>query len=458
MNRPTADGSEKEGLAPSPKRVELPPERLPRGACPPFSRFISKFRDASAGSDMTQRQSTGSSSLFVSSDQRRGTRTSGDTIIPEMGDGLFSRCAPVARPKKGTGTVGRRPNFFKTGLSTEPVPLFGLDNRRRRAFTLVELLVVIAIIGILIGLLLPAVQAVREAARRTQCQNNLAQLGKAALHHEEAHGFFPSNGWGWMWTGDSARGFGKRQPGGWIYHLLPYIEQEALHKLPYGNTDNPTTANKDAAADMLRTPVGTLYCPSRRRTAAYLFHKPSSETPHNSNWGSGVSGVAKTDYAVNAGGYNNGAGACDTPGPSNVVEDNYVGTCQNMSGISFQRSEITMGEVKDGSTNTYLAGEKFLNADLYTAGTPWADNGPAYTGHDKDIMRMATRNYLPLMDQDSGGNLGYKWPNFGSAHAAGWNVVLCDGSVRTMGYWLDPEIHHRLGNRADYQVIDFSKL
>src|SRR5436190_20501114 len=98
---------------------------------------------------------------------------------------------------------------------------------RRFAFTLVELLVVMAIIGILIALLIPAVQAARESSRRATCANNLHQLAVAIKLHEETHHIFPTGGWGADWVGDPDAGFGPRQPGGWIDNILPYIEQKA---------------------------------------------------------------------------------------------------------------------------------------------------------------------------------------------------------------------------------------
>src|SRR5947207_12126668 len=99
---------------------------------------------------------------------------------------------------------------------------------RRDGFTLIELLVVIAIIAILIGLLLPAVQKVREAAARTQCLNNLKQMGIGLHSCHDTNGYFPSGGWGWNWMGDPDRGSGKRQPGGWVFCILPYVEQQQL--------------------------------------------------------------------------------------------------------------------------------------------------------------------------------------------------------------------------------------
>ena len=104
--------------------------------------------------------------------------------------------------------------------------------RNAAAFTLVELLVVIAIIGILVALLLPAVQSAREAARRTECRNHLKQLALGCLLHEEANGFFPSGGWRYDWAGEPDRGFGEKQPGAWTYSVMPYLELNTLHALP----------------------------------------------------------------------------------------------------------------------------------------------------------------------------------------------------------------------------------
>ena len=132
----------------------------------------------------------------------------------------------------------------------------------------------ITIIGVLVALLLPAIQAAREAARRVQCVNNLKQIALAALSHERSQGYYPSGGWALNWVGDPLRGFGRNQPGGWIYSLLPYMEQESLWRLPDdGDVANITAQQKQNAAMMIQTPLAMMNCPSRRPSRAYPIHQ-----------------------------------------------------------------------------------------------------------------------------------------------------------------------------------------
>ena len=164
----------------------------------------------------------------------------------------------------------------------------------RAGFTLVELLVVITIIGVLISLLLPAVQAAREAARKMQCSNNLKQLALGCLNHEQAQGSLPASGWYWLWVGDPDRGFGRAQPGGWIYNVLPYIELGPLRDLGAGmSLANKKTALSQAA----QTPISGFYCPTRRSSVALPIR--TSEIAFNA--ASSMTVAGKADYAGNAG-------------------------------------------------------------------------------------------------------------------------------------------------------------
>jgi prepilin-type N-terminal cleavage/methylation domain-containing protein len=134
-------------------------------------------------------------------------------------------------------------------------------SRRQRAFTLVELLVVIAIIGILVAILLPAINAAREAARRSQCRNNLRQLGQAANSCLSATKAFPTGGWGWGWAGDPNYGAGLHQPGGWLYQVLPYIEENQVWSLGKGLQG---AARGNAIKQAVGTPIAIFFCPTRR--------------------------------------------------------------------------------------------------------------------------------------------------------------------------------------------------
>ncbi len=159
---------------------------------------------------------------------------------------------------------------------------------RARGFTLVELLVVMAIIGILIALLLPAVQAAREAGRRTRCGNHLHQMAIAwHLHHDLYH-FYPTGGWGWGWVGDPKLGFTEQQPGGWLFNSLPFMELGNVRDLARGSQDPADIAK------ILPVTFPLLNCPSRRPVQVY----PTSYGHNNADY---VPRVARSDYAANAG-------------------------------------------------------------------------------------------------------------------------------------------------------------
>jgi prepilin-type processing-associated H-X9-DG protein len=310
----------------------------------------------------------------------------------------------------------------------------------------VELLVVIAIIGILVGLLLPAVQSAREAARRLQCQNHLKQIGLASLNHLASQGHYPSNGWGWAWVGDPERAFGKNQPGGWIYNVLPYTEQQNLHDLPLAGSDK-----RALTAQMTQTPVPTFNCPTRRQSKAFTAY--FSGNPKNAFNANDTPSHARSCYAINGG--NDATSFTGVNDPS--AYDNDLPSVNPLwrdtaTGISFLRSEIKKAHVKDGSSNTYLAGEKYINADHYTDGQDGADNTSMYQGHDWDVMRWGSPSNLPKQDRHG----STAWNIFGSAHSNGFNMVMCDGSVHSINYSIDGNTHYRLCNRSDHQPVDLS--
>lgn len=306
----------------------------------------------------------------------------------------------------------------------------------KSGFTIVELLVVVAIIGILVALLLPAVQMAREAGRRTQCQNNLRQIGVAVHNFESTHGHYPSNGWGYLWLGDPDRGVGPKQPGGWIYQLLPFIEATSNAQIGKGLD---RAAKRIALADLSTAPIQMLRCPTRPALAVSV-RKPeldfyNADVPET---------VAKTDYAINEGDY-----VTDTDGGPPTLQSgdnpNFAWTdVSKATGVSFLRSKIRLRDIVDGTSNTYLVGEKYVSIDGYTKGTDFGNDQPLYSGVDVDLNRWTTGPPLP-------DGLSVQIRRFGSAHPGGTYFVYCDGSVRLVSFLVDVHLHQSTGNRHDGQ-------
>jgi prepilin-type N-terminal cleavage/methylation domain-containing protein/prepilin-type processing-associated H-X9-DG protein len=309
---------------------------------------------------------------------------------------------------------------------------------RAAGFTLIELLVVIAIIAILIGLLLPALQRVREAGNRVKCANNLKQMGLAALNHESTYKRLPGGGWGERWVGEPDRGTGKGQPGGWIYQLLVFVEQDNLASWGAGL---PRTQQVMVNRQRVGVTNPLMNCPTRRNSGPFINRQPV--TYYNCQGFPPV--LARADYAANVGDISKDENG---PGPGSLAEGDdpkfwrqpkYA--TKDLHGVIFQRSEIKIADITNGTSNTYLFGEKYLNPASYYTQDDESDDEAMYIGMDNCVIR-STAN--PPMHDRRGVQDGYR---FGSAHDAGCNMLYCDGRVEFVAYTIDPAVHRRAGNR-----------
>lgn len=359
--------------------------------------------------------------------------------------------------------------------------------RSKGGFTLVELLVVIAIIGILVALLLPAVQSAREAARRSQCSSQLRQIGLASLLHLDAHGFYPSGGWGTYFLAEPNHGYGKKQPGGWYYSIFSYLESNALRDLGKGQTIG-SPAWRQSIEQLVTSPVPTFNCPSRRGIA--LGPHTSASLDPNFAFIAGKN-VAKGDYAANTGDALLSATfglfslATFTTAPRSFAEAegggfrwedtknvlvNGSANRHYQNGVIYFRSEVKVAQVTDGTSKTYLAGEKFVapkaydNSDAFESNDNgrYGDNQSMYVGFEWDNHRVAWRpganaNFYSPPDSAWQPSADTNEPSmtiannvaFGSPHPGSLNMVHCDGSVQSVAYDIEVDVHRAGAIRND---------
>ena len=309
------------------------------------------------------------------------------------------------------------------------------DRRRRPGFTVIELLACIGIVALLAALLLPAVQAAREAARKTHCANNLRQLALGWHEHEAARGSYPSNGWGFLWVGQADLGRGPDQPGGWAFDLLDHVEQGPLRASSVG--DGPEGFDRRTAMQAAFIP--TFRCPSRPGGNLSPF-----TLEHFARNAGSVPRAAKTDYACCEGDViTNSLGGPVSADAAVVAAYDHWRNPALATGVCFQRSDLSHRDLRDGASNVLLLAEKYVSFSGYD--TIDGDDGhdqSLYVGVDLDVNRWTIAPPLP----DGPGDASRR---FGSAHPDGVRAALADGSVRPVGWFVDADVWRRLGNRRD---------
>ena len=340
---------------------------------------------------------------------------------------------------------------------------------RSSGFTLVELLVVIAIIGILVALLLPAVQAARESARRTQCVNNLKQLGLASLNFESTMGQFPTyglalNGYGAGVAGPNGEPNVKSKVSienlSWTYQILPYIEETSLHDL------RPQTGMN---SDILEKPVPAFTCPTRGvriivdTIGDVAFYGDYASFAMDHYFANRIRNSSDVDVTVPLIDPVRGASfQADDIGKhisrGVIGRGGWLQASQSPDKL-VRYSKVNQAKIIDGTSKTMMFGEKAIPSFLYTSPDNPTEVAGMYAGGFATV-RLGRGGPFPDSIQES--DLSYKKfshnQSFGSAHTGFFNCVYSDGSVRSISFDIDAAPYYAILDRADELVIDLSQL
>ena len=291
--------------------------------------------------------------------------------------------------------------------------------RRRSGFTLVELLVVIAIIGMLVALLLPAIQAAREASRRTKCSNNLRQIGLGFQSHHDTFRTFPSGGLAWSsprtWLSPGVPAGAGSQAWGWAYQVLPYIEQNVVWENPI-DSQVPGTA------------IPTYSCPTLRAPTTFLYNQAG----FNEN-------RVMADYVGNGGTWGSWA--------------NFDNSGNSLDGpLAPSGRQVPLAKITDGAANTLLVGEKYVPP--FAGGPACNDDEGWVDGWDNDTISFVrgTAAGNPISTPLPCGRVGGCWMIFGSMHNT-LLTVFCDASVHSISFDVDPNAWLYMCSGSDGQAF-----
>lgn len=323
----------------------------------------------------------------------------------------------------------------RSGEFRQPTPRI-LRLGKHYGLSLLELILTMGIVMLAVSIMVPGIVKVRSQTRLATCVNHMRIWGQAWNEHEMSLGFYPSSGRQRGETGDPDLGFGASQPGGWAFDALAFTPQANVRSIGSGVQE---PERSQARLRMHQTPIAFANCPARRPARTYPMTRTSVAA--NLPLCELGCGVVRGDYRANSG---------------NIAAGDFAGNEAN--GTTFLLSEVRAAEVTDGISRTVSVGEKYLNPDHYRTGGSPSDDQTFYASMNREV-----NGYMPS-SRSSNGNTAYfprrdlrglqlAW-TFGSAHESGFNVAMCDSSVRTLSYTTDFRVLAALGGRNDGDAHD----